>query len=93
MELQLNHIQEGIEKLKQLHQESLNEVSRLKKENDVLRADVKQMENRSTSIAEKNLLGDITSSAIKTPEEKKQMKLKINELVREVDKCIALLNQ
>lgn len=93
MEQRLEKIQLGIEKLHKLYQESLEEINTLREDNTLLKNKVKECEERSAEIAEKNVLDGITNQVTSNDVEKKQMKLKINELVREVDKCIALLNQ
>lgn len=93
MEQRLEKIQLGIKKLQELHQESLDEIVRLRADNEVLQNQVLECEQVSTKIAKQNVLEGIADNVTRNDVDKKQMKLKINELVREVDKCIALLNQ
>jgi len=93
LEQQLERIQLGISKLKSLHQNVLIENDLLRAENTTLKNKLKECENSSTLASQKQLIDGITDSSTSSEGEKKQMKLKINELVREVDKCIALLNQ
>lgn len=93
MEQQLEKIHLGIKNLQKLHQDAVLEVERLKKENEVLQKRLIECEEKSVSVSKQHLVAKITESAVENEVEKKQMKLKINELVREVDKCIALLNQ
>ncbi len=93
MEQQLEKIHLGIKRLQDLHQNALVEIEMLKAENASLRDQVSKGEEDLTSVNQKLLLDGITQKSASSDVEKKQMKLKINELVREVDKCIALLNQ
>jgi regulator of replication initiation timing len=93
LEQQLKRIQLGISKLQELHQNALVEIDTLKAQNATLQNRLKECEQDSASANKKHLVDGITENSTATDGEKKQMKLKINELVREVDKCIALLNQ
>ena len=93
MEQQLEKIHLGIKRLQDLHQNALVEINSLKAENASLKSKLQICEEKSASASEKQLLEGISKGSASNDVEKKQMKLKINELVREVDKCIALLNQ
>ena len=93
MEQQLEKIHLGIQKLQNLHQNCLVEIETLKAENASLQEKLSKSESDLTLASEQRLLDGIATNSISDDAEKKQMKLKINELVREVDKCIALLNQ
>ena len=93
MEQQLKKIHLGIKRLQDLHQNALVEIESLKAENSLLKGELLACKEKSASASEKQLLEGISSGTASSEVEKKQMKLKINELVREVDKCIALLNQ
>jgi hypothetical protein len=93
LEQQLEKIHFGIKQLQDLHQNALVEIDRLKAENSLLNQKILRYEESSASETEKKLLEGMTNNSASTEVEKKKMKLKINELVREVDKCIALLNQ
>lgn len=93
MEQQLEKIQLGIRRLQELHQKSLEEIELLKAENLTLREEIRMCQEQSTHLKHQSVVRNIAEKSARTNAEKKQMKLKINELVREVDKCIALLNQ
>ena len=64
----------------------------LQQENDVSIAALKSKEEEILSLQEKIKLMNISKSGDATKEEVKETRLKINEYVREIDKCIALLN-
>ena len=64
----------------------------LKQENDVARADLESKEKEILNLQEKIKLMNISKSGDVSKQEVKETRLKINEYVREIDKCIALLN-
>ena len=64
----------------------------LKQENDVSIADLESKEKEILSLQEKIKLMNISKSGDASKQEVKETRLKINEYVREIDKCIALLN-
>lgn len=93
MEQRLEKIRLGINKLQDLRLAVESENKKLKLENIALQEKLEECEQSSALAADQNVLGNIAGNSASDDIEKKQMKLRINELVREVDKCIALLNQ
>ena len=65
----------------------------LKQENDVSIAGLKSKEKEILNLQEKIKLMNISKSGDVSKQEAKETRLKINEYVREIDKCIALLNK
>ena len=64
----------------------------LQQENNVSVADLESKEKEILSLQEKIKLMNISKSGDASKQEVKETRLKINEYVREIDKCIALLN-
>ena len=64
----------------------------LQQENNVSVAALKSKEKEILSLQEKIKLMNISKSGDASKQEVKETRLKINEYVREIDKCIALLN-
>ena len=64
----------------------------LKQGNDVSIADLESKEKEILNLQEKIKLMNISKSGDVSKQEAKETRLKINEYVREIDKCIALLN-
>ena len=64
----------------------------LQQENEASVAALKSKENEILSLQEKIKLMNISKSGDASKQELKETRLKINEYVREIDKCIALLN-
>lgn len=93
IEKQLERIFSGVNRLMSLHEEANAEIAKLKAENAELVRKVSECERESAELSKKMLTGTIANKVADSDFDKKQMKLKINELVREVDKCISLLNQ
>ena len=78
-----------IEKYQYVKQEKLI----LKQENDDFVATLKLKEIEISNLQEKVKLMNISRSVDVSKQDVKETKLKINEYVREIDKCIALLNK
>ena len=65
----------------------------LQQENDTSTAALESKEKEILSLQEKVKLMNISKSSDASKQEVKETRLKINEYVREIDKCIALLNK
>ena len=77
-----------IAKYEQVKQEKLM----LQQENDASVAALELKEKEVLNLQEKIKLMNISKSVDASKQEVKETRLKINEYVREIDKCIALLN-
>ena len=77
-----------IAKYKQIREEKLI----LQQENEGFVSVLKSKENEISELQEKIKLMNISKSVDASKQEVKETRLKINEYVREIDKCIALLN-
>ena len=78
-----------IAKYEQIKQEKLL----LQQENEASIAALELKEKEVLSLQEKIKLMNISKSVDASKQEVKETRLKINEYVREIDKCIALLNK
>jgi len=78
-----------IAKYKQIREEKLI----LQQENEGFVSVLKSNENEISELQEKIKLMNISKSVDASKQEVKETRLKINEYVREIDKCIALLNK
>lgn len=76
----------------QEHIRMREELSKVKVERDGLSAKLKSIIQENAELEKKLLTGRIAEN-IQDDQNRKALKLRINELVREVDKCISLLNQ
>ena len=82
-------LQRFIEKYKKLTHENLM----LEQENNNLSDKLRKKEEDVLTLEGKIKLMNISKSVDVSEEEVKASRLKINEYVREIDKCIALLNK
>ncbi len=93
----MNNIVKNIEvklgKLIAKYQKISKEKLILQRENDDFVASLLLKEREVSNLQEKVKLMNISKSFNSSKQEVKETKLKINEYVREIDKCIALLNK
>lgn len=78
-----------IEKYDQINAEKLD----LQRNNNTLNVRLQEKESQIVDLQDKVKLMNISKSVVASKEEVKSTRLKINEYVREIDKCIALLNK
>jgi uncharacterized protein YjaZ len=78
-----------IEKYDQINAEKLD----LQRNNNTLNVRLQEKECQIVALQDKVKLMNISKSVDASKEEVKSTRLKINEYVREIDKCIALLNK
>ena len=89
----INNIEVKLEKIIQKLGELELEKSDLQKNNHTLNERLQEKDNQISSLQDKVKLMNISKSVDSDSEDLKATKLKINEYVREIDKCIALLNK
>ena len=93
MKAVIESIKIKLEKLiKKLNQIQL-EKSDLQKNNNTLTLKLLEQEKKLSALEDKVKLMNISKSVDVDEEDVKSTRLKINEYVREIDKCIALLNK
>lgn len=88
----INGIQAKIQKLLSLHQQLKSQNAELLAVNKAMNQLVEEKKKLLEALEEKNKIVRLAKSIEKTPTETTELKSKINELIREVDKCIAFLN-
>ena len=89
----IDSIESKITNLLLKHNQLKIDKSDLQKENYILTKKVNDQQIKIISLLDKVKLMNISKSAIKSHEDVKATRSKINEYVREIDKCIALLNK
>ena len=89
----INNIEVKLGKFIAKHQQLSNEKLVLEQENSDLSDELKKQEDEISTLQDKIKLMNISKSVEVSNEEVKASRLKINEYVREIDKCIALLNK
>lgn len=89
----VNNIEVKLGKLIAKYQQVKQEKFVLQQENEDFVASLKLKEIEILNLQEKVKLMNISKSVDASKQEVKETRLKINEYVREIDKCIALLNK
>ena len=90
----VENIEKKVNKLIQLYQSAQKEKEETLTENNQLILDLSDKDKTINSLEEKIKLLRITKSVSTQDDERnKESRQKINEYVREIDKCIALLNK
>ena len=90
-EILITGIEYKIRKLIGLNETLKAENNQLKTEAEGLRSEVEQLRLKINELQQQQITLKLAKTLNK--EEKKTVKLKINELVREIDHCIGLLNK
>lgn len=90
--LTITSLHSKVEKLIILNKKNGDDVKRFKEENEALRHELKQSTKKKLELEEKVKILSLAKSLSNDEIGKNELKLKINELVREIDKCIALTN-
>ena len=89
----VNNIEVKLGKLIAKYQQVRQEKLILQQENEDFVASLKLKEIEILNLQEKVNLMNISKSVDASKQEVKETRLKVNEYVREIDKCIALLNK
>ena len=89
----INNIEVKLGKFIARHQQLSNKKLVLEQENNGLSEELKKKADEISTLQDKIKLMNISKSVEVSKEEVKASRLKINEYVREIDKCIALLNK
>ena len=90
----VENIEKKVSKLIQLYQSVQKEKEEIQTENNKLESDLFDKDETIKKLEEKIKLLRITKSvSAQDNERNKESRQKINEYVREIDKCIALLNK
>ena len=82
-----------IEKLIILHKSLVEEKNKLKAENQELEKQIKELTIKQSQLENQNKAIRLAKDLKKDGENSLDLKLKINELVREIDKCIVIMNR
>lgn len=88
----VSSLQSKVEKLVIQHKKATEELKQLKEENSFLRKTMTQEKVKTKELEENFKVVKLAKSIKADGGKSTDIKLKINELVREIDKCIALLN-
>jgi hypothetical protein len=91
--LTVKQLRSKVEKLIHLHKNAESENSKIKQLNDELIKKTEKQQNTIKELEERNKILKLAKKISETDESALETKSKINELVKEIDRCIALLNE
>jgi archaellum component FlaC len=89
----LEQLQERVKRLIGLYEEQKEELERYRSRNKDLEEEVRQGLERLEEVEQNFNKLKISKALIASSEDVHDAKLKLNRMVREIDKCIALLNR
>ena len=89
----LEGIKEKIQSVKDRMREQSDENSRLTQKNEDLQQTVQQKQSLIDELEQKNQQLSLVKSIMADSGDAHDAKIRINRIVREIDKCIALLNR
>jgi hypothetical protein len=92
MVLLVSSLQSKVEKLVIEHKKTKEELKQLKEDNFLLRKTLSERKVEISTLEEKIKILKLAKTLDVGTEKSTDLKLKINELVKEIDKCIALVN-
>ncbi len=81
-----------VKKLSNAYIEGRTEINKLKRELNELKETIENQKKTISDLEEKYKVVKLAKSISSENGESRELKYKINELVREIDKCMALLN-
>ena len=85
-------LQSKVEKLIIQHNKAKEDIKQLKEENTSLQGKLTYTKVQAKELSEKNKVLKLAKSLSGKEGKSTDIKLKINELIREIDKCIAQVN-
>ena len=89
----LEGIRGKIQSAKERMREQTDENTQLKQKNDDLQQLVQQKQSLIDELEEKNQRLSMVKSIVANDQDSHDARIQINRIVREIDKCIALLNR
>lgn len=88
----VDSLQSKVEKLIIQHKKAKEDVKQLKEENSFLQGKLTDTKVQFKELSEQNKVLKLAKSLSGKEGKSTEIKLKINELIREIDKCIAQVN-
>lgn len=88
----VDSLQSKVEKLIIQHKKAKEDIKQLRDENAFLHSKITETKLQLKAVGEQNKVLKLAKTLSGNEEKSTDLKLKINELVREIDKCIAQVN-
>ena len=89
----LSELKTKVRKIIEVYEESRGSYENISAENKELKDRIRQTEQELSELKNKYNTLKIAKSLTASSEDKHDARIKVNKMVREIDKCIALLNR
>ncbi len=89
----MNDLKLKVEKLVNLHERLIAEREQLVLSKEQLKDELRGKDEEIEELKEKNRLVKLAQAVSESDQNTRDIKIKINEYVREIDRCIALINR
>ena len=90
---QLKELKFKVEKLINLHEQLVKQYQQLQTTNNQLTQKLEKQENQLAELTETNRVIRMAQRISGSDQNTRDIKLKINEYIREIDRCIGLINR
>jgi phage-related minor tail protein len=90
---QIKELRNKVEKLINLHERMMHEHQLLIKEQDQQKIKIREQQQLIAELEEKNRIIRLGNMVSGSDQNTREIKLKINEYIREIDRCLALINR
>jgi hypothetical protein len=91
--LQLDHLESKLKRLLQAHSSIQTELENCKEVNRGLKQVIEQQNEELKNFQNQHKISKIVSSIAEGSQNSTELKFKINEFIKEIDKCIAHLSE
>lgn len=89
----IGQLRNKVEKLVNLHEKLMQEYQQLKTQQDQLKSQIHSQQQQISELEEKNRVIRLGQMVSGSDQNTREIKLKINEYIREIDRCLALINR
>lgn len=90
---QIKELRNKVEKLINLHERMMHEHQLLIKEQDQQKIKIREQQQLIAELEEKNRIIRLGHMVSGSDQNSREIKLKINEYIREIDRCLAMINR
>ncbi|MBK8417211.1 MAG: hypothetical protein IPL22_23450 [Bacteroidetes bacterium] len=89
----IGQLRNKVEKLVNLHEKLMQEYQQLKTQQEQLKSQIHSQQQQISELEEKNRVIRLAQMVSGSDQNTREIKLKINEYIREIDRCLALINR
>ncbi|MBK7390976.1 MAG: hypothetical protein KBH11_02335 [Bacteroidia bacterium] len=89
----IGQLRNKVEKLVNLHEKLMQEYQQLKIQQEQLKSQIHSQQQQISELEEKNRVIRLAQMVSGSDQNTREIKLKINEYIREIDRCLALINR